>query len=105
VNKPDPKPQLTEQSLDKKGEVDPFDLARLRLDQSFTEFGVKKLLTTVPVRKPNPQYFTRVHVSEEYRGALAIIELRDDREVYLLPAFHRPRIAWRVRHGDYPHGY
>ena len=26
MNRPDPKPQLTEQSLDKKGEVDPFDL-------------------------------------------------------------------------------
>ena len=37
---------------------DPFDLNNLRLDQSFVESaGVKKLLTTVPVRKPNPQDF------------------------------------------------
>ena len=43
-------------------EPDPFDLANLRLDQSFVETaGVKKLLTTVPVRKPNPQDFVRVH--------------------------------------------
>ena len=35
--------------------ADPFDPENLRLDQSFAETaGVKKLLTTVPVRKPNP---------------------------------------------------
>src|SRR6478609_4411349 len=41
---------------------DPFDPENLRLDQSFVETsGVKKLLTTVPVRKPNNQDFVRVH--------------------------------------------
>jgi hypothetical protein len=65
---------------------DPFDLTNLRLDQSFVESaGVKKLLTTVPVRKPNPQDYVRVHPSPEYRAALAIIELKDDREIYLVP--------------------
>jgi hypothetical protein len=40
---------------------DPFDLASLRLNPSFTETaGVKKLLTTVPARRPNPQDFVRV---------------------------------------------
>jgi len=35
---------------------DPFDPAALRLDQSYADtVGVKKLLTTVPVRKPNRQ--------------------------------------------------
>jgi hypothetical protein len=65
---------------------DPFDLANLRLDQSFVESaGVKKLLTTVPVRKPNQQDFVRVHPGPEYRAALAVIELKDDREMYLVP--------------------
>ncbi len=65
---------------------DPFDLASLRLDQSFVESaGVKKLLTTIPVRKPNPQDFIRVHPDSEYRAALAIIELKEDREIYLVP--------------------
>ena len=42
--------------------ADPFDPENLRLDQSFVETsGVKKLLTTVPVRKPNNQDFVRVH--------------------------------------------
>jgi len=64
---------------------DPFDLNTLRLDQSFVEAaGVKKLLTTVPVRRPNPQDFIRVNADPNYRAALALIELKDDREIYLL---------------------
>src|SRR5262249_25220633 len=64
---------------------DPFDLNVLRLDQSFVEAaGVRKLLTTVPVRRPGPQDFIRVHDSPDYRAALALIELKDDREIYLL---------------------
>ena len=64
---------------------DPFDLNILSLDQSFVEAaGVKKLLTTVPVRRPGPQDFIRVHADPSYRAALALIELKEDREVYLL---------------------
>jgi hypothetical protein len=63
----------------------PFDPAALVLDQSFAEtVGVKKLLTTVPVRKPNRQDFVRVHPDESYRGNFAMIELQEDREVYLI---------------------
>ena len=69
---------------------DPFDLASLRLDQSFVETaGVKKLRTTVPVGKPNPQDFVRVHPSPEYRDTFAAIELREDSELYLVV----PRVA------------
>jgi hypothetical protein len=65
---------------------DPFDPAALRLDQSFADTGgVKKLLTTVPVRKPNRQDFVRAHPDPAYRlTPAAIIELKEDREVYLL---------------------
>ena len=64
---------------------DPFDLANLRLDQSFIETaGVKKLLRTVPTRKPSPQDFVRVHPGSDYRENLALIELKEDREVYLV---------------------
>ena len=65
---------------------DPFDPAALRLDQSFAEtVGVRKLLTTVPVRKPNRQDFVRVHPDPAYRlTPAAIIELKEDREVYLV---------------------
>lgn len=64
----------------------PFDPNSLRLDQNFSETaGVKKLLTTVPVRKPNKQDFVRVHPDPVYRlTPAAIIELKEDREVYLV---------------------
>jgi hypothetical protein len=64
----------------------PFDPAALRLDQSYADtVGVKKLLTTVPVRRPNRQDFVRVHPAPEYRlTPAAIIEVKEDREVYLV---------------------
>jgi hypothetical protein len=62
-----------------------FALDKLRLKQDFIESaGVKRLLTTVPVRKPNSQEFVRVHPSTDYRVNVALLELKDDREIYLL---------------------
>lgn len=73
-------------SVNQTAAPDPFDLESLRLDQNFTEAsGVKKLLMTVPVRKPNPQDFVRVHPDHAYRSTLAVIELREDRELFLVP--------------------
>jgi hypothetical protein len=64
---------------------DPFDVSKLRLDQSFVESaGVKKLLTTVPVRKPHKQEFIRVRSDPAYRDAFAVIEWKEDREFYIL---------------------
>jgi hypothetical protein len=69
-------------------EVDYFaNPEALRLSQSFIETaGVKKLLTTVPVRKPNPQDFNRVNPDPQYRlNGVALIKLRDDRdEIFVL---------------------
>jgi hypothetical protein len=65
--------------------ADPYELGNLRLSQSFTETaGVKKLLKTVPVRKPGPQEFVRVHPGQDYRADFPMIELRDEREEYLV---------------------
>jgi hypothetical protein len=66
---------------------DPFDPANLRLDQSFVESaGVKKLLTTIPVGKPNKQDFVRVCADPTYRAPLVgLIVLEEDRETYLVP--------------------
>jgi hypothetical protein len=71
--------------------LNPFDPAALRLDQSFADtVGVKKQLMTVPVRKPNRQDFVRVHPDLEYRlTPAAIIEVKEDREIYLV----RPNMA------------
>jgi len=67
--------------------ANPFNnLSTLRLDQSYADtVGVKKLLTTVPVRKPGRQDFVRVHPDQKYRlTPAAIIEVKEDREVYLV---------------------
>jgi hypothetical protein len=77
---------MTDLSNNSNKALNPFDPAALRLDQSFADtVGVKKLLTTVPVRKPNRQDFVRVHPGPNYRlGPAAIIEVKEDREVYLI---------------------
>jgi hypothetical protein len=65
--------------------VDRFAPENLRLSQSFTEtVGVKKLLTTIPMRKPGPQDFVRIHPSPEYRDNFPILELKDEREEYIV---------------------
>jgi hypothetical protein len=76
----------------------PFDPASLRLDQSFADtVRTKKLLTTVPVRKPNRQDYVRVHPEPAYRlTPAAIIEVSDDREIYLVT----PQMA-QVLPGEY----
>jgi hypothetical protein len=67
-----------------QAKLDPFDVANLRLSGS-TSVGVKKLLTTVPVRKPNKQEFVRVHADSAYcPSGLAMVELTEEREAYLL---------------------
>jgi uncharacterized protein YbdZ (MbtH family) len=64
---------------------DPFDPENLRIDQSYlSQPAAKKLLTTVPVRKPHKQDFIRVHPAEVYRLNAALVELHDERETYLV---------------------
>jgi len=75
------------EAIETNPSLNPFDnLLALRLDQSYADtVGVKKLLTTVPVRKPNRQDFVRVHPDPKYRlTPAAIIEIKEDREVYLV---------------------
>ena len=87
-------PPGTENTNCPTNNLDPFDPANLRLSQSFTEtVAVKKLLTTVPVRKPSPQDFVRVHPGPEYRDNFPIIELKDEREEYIVTASLVPELT------------
>ena len=65
---------------------DIFDnLDQLRVGQNFAEaIGVKKQITTVPVRKPSRQDFIRVHPDESYHLQTAILEIKEDRENYIV---------------------
>ena len=72
---------------------DPYDLARLRINPEMLETtSVKKLLTTVPVRKPIAQDFFRVRPEPQYRETLAFIELKDDRETYIVDLIAVPEL-------------
>lgn len=65
--------------------ADPFDPARLRLSQDFgAALGVKKAFLTIPVRKPSKEWFVQVHPDESYRMQTAVVELKEDRETYLV---------------------
>jgi hypothetical protein len=60
-----------------------FDFNALRLSQAYEQTaGVEKLLTTVPVRKPNKTEFVRVHPEMHFDTML--LELKEDRESYLV---------------------
>jgi hypothetical protein len=64
---------------------DPFDPASLRISQDYASLAnVKKILTTVPVRKPGRQDYIRVHPSEDYRLSTTLLEFKEDRESYLV---------------------
>ncbi|MFL5342053.1 MAG: hypothetical protein ACJ8F7_18060, partial [Gemmataceae bacterium] len=61
-------------------DLDPFDLTKWRLSQDFgASLGVKKVLLSVPIRKPDKSWFVRVHPSEEFRQQTAVIELKEER--------------------------
>jgi hypothetical protein len=63
---------------------DPFDPASLRLDPGAELVAVRKVIVRVPVRKPGPQEFVRVHPDPGHRLDTALIELKEERETYLL---------------------
>ena len=64
---------------------DLFDLKKLTLSQDFAEIvGVKKKIITVPVRKPHRQSFVRVHPDESWRLETAVLEVKEERETYLV---------------------
>ena len=64
---------------------DSFNPEDLRLSQDFAgSIGVRKLITTVPTRKPNRQEFIRVHPDPAYRLETVALELKEEREFYLV---------------------
>lgn len=66
---------------------DPFDPASLRLDANFAEgLGVKKVISTIPCRKPSKSEWFMVRSGEEWRLQTAILEVESgiDRATYLV---------------------
>jgi hypothetical protein len=72
----------------------PLDLDSLRLDQNFaTSVGVRKVLTVVPVRKPNRHEFVRVRPGDEWRINTAVFENKIDREMFVVSQALRDELA------------
>jgi hypothetical protein len=62
-----------------------FDLESLRMNQDFTDLTeVKKEILSVPVRKPNNQWFIRVRPGEEWRLSATLLIFKEENETYLV---------------------
>jgi hypothetical protein len=62
----------------------PFDPETLRVTGNVDTIGAEKLLLRIPVRKPSKQEFFRVNTNPEFRLPCAILELKVEREFYLV---------------------
>jgi len=83
--KPNADPFAAFDSASEIPDIDPFDPAKLRLTQDFIETaGVKKLLSSVPVRKPHRHDFFRVRPEPEYRDVFGLIQVGADKDFYLV---------------------
>jgi hypothetical protein len=82
------------------GKIDipsPFDPERLRLDQSFlTSVATEKLLLLLQARRPDRSWFVRTHPDPLYRLEAGFIELRDDRELYLVDPRLHPELPGEI---------
>jgi hypothetical protein len=78
--------------------LNPFDnLDELKVRQDFeSQAGVKTLLATVHVKKPDRQTFVRVRPEPEFRRDFACIELREDREIYIVHPNLLPELSSEV---------
>ncbi len=64
---------------------DPYDLDSLSIDDSYLSGpAAKKLILTIPIRKPGPQEFCRVHPDPAYRCKMVFYEDRDEKEIYAI---------------------
>ena len=80
-----PVPKPADVPAPKAAGPDPFDPSKLRLSQGMSAAqGVKKHLTTLPVRKPSKEWFVRCHPDPSYRLETYVLELKEDGETYLV---------------------
>jgi hypothetical protein len=71
--------------------LDPFDPATYKVSQDLSATaGVKKHFVNIPVRKPNKSWWVRRHPDPEYTFTAWVIELREEREQYLVLPEIRP---------------
>lgn len=78
--------------------TNPFEPAALRIDPvNDIELGAKKLIVSVCVRKPSAQEFFRTHHGVDFRMTVAIIEVKETREIYLVTPGISRELAAEIR--------
>lgn len=76
----------------------PFDPKALALSQNYGDtFQLKKVLNTVPVGKPPSHDFVRVHPAPEWRLTTGIVEIKEDREYWLIAPQMRGHLAAEIK--------
>lgn len=76
---------------------DPFDPAALRLSQDFAAtIGVKKVLTSLPVRKPKRQEFVRTLAGEDWRLQTCALEDKSKGDTYLVAPALWPELGQEI---------
>jgi len=92
-----PPPNNTPPATPSTPAPDPFDPANLRLTGDFAaNVGVKKVLLTVPYRKPDKSWFFRVNPDPNYQMTTCVIELKEEGiggETYLVHKDLWPQLA------------
>src|SRR4051794_3311878 len=70
-------------------DADPFAPEAIRISPAYGAVGAKRVLTSVRVGKPGGQEFVRTCPAPEYRVEVGLLELKQDREHYLvMPTMH-----------------
>lgn len=73
------------------------DLDALRLPQNYQAIAAtEKLITVVPVRKPDRQWFVRVHPDASMVMDIVMLELTEERETFLV----KPELIPALPEGD-----
>lgn len=83
------------------GPLNPEDLTACALAPAFRESAVKKLLATVPVRKPTKESFVRTHPDGKCWATFGLLEFKESCKIYLLT----PGIAEEMQAKDEPTFY
>ena len=85
----------------KDGAPDPFDPQKLRAAGDIAAVGAEKILTRLPVRKPDKHEFFRVNPDPDMRLACAVLKLKEERDTfYLVAPDIIPQLAEDIRQVD-----
>ncbi len=95
--------KTTEAAVDEDAEgnaqnIDSYDLSALRLTQSYAALAAtRKIITQVPIRKPDKQWYFRVHPDPKWRFEAAILDFKEDRnECYVVVPELYPELSLEV---------